>query len=71
MYLLVEKRNAERVSTPAINCQPVLVNMVLRLADKLLFVVDHSASAPYDNRVVSAVDGNRHIIVLQDVADFH
>jgi hypothetical protein len=66
---LVEERNAERISTLAINCQPVLVNVVVRLADELLFVVDYSASAPYGNRVVSTVDGNRHIVVLQDVAD--
>jgi hypothetical protein len=41
----------------------------MRLADELLFVVDFSGSAPYGHRVFSAVDGNRHIIVLQDVAD--
>lgn len=70
-YLLVGKRNAQGISTLAINCQPVLVHVVLGLADKLLFVVDYSASAPHDTRVFSAVNGNRPIIVLQDVAGFH
>lgn len=47
-----------------IDFQLVLVNVILILADELLFIVAYLPSTSSDNRGFSAVDGSCHIIAV-------